>query len=603
MKNRINIVNTISGIAYLMFVAMVVYATLIILFDWGGKIDDGLYSKGALIGIFLILLVGVLLGYLFLRDVSSELIIMQEIQTGADDLESAHRISSVASLTYHSLQNIVPKSERGVALRMCHRILRDTRDHIHEHREAVLTQYRDEIRHRLQNLYSIQALALRMGILGTFVGLILAINDISNLFDIGAVPEGGAASSLPGVNDNRQMFSLVSNQLFDSLGIAFGTSIVGLEVAILLTLMIIFLRWRQDYALTMLDTTAGKLLSLARRVTYEEKGLLSSFTKMNSMMEKLEVKINGQLDVTCRSIDTLAQNVAQQSDEIINGLKTMEGLRVEWNTFLSDIQNQQREVFEETLSHRVDVEHSFNGFLDQLEEREKAYIRDLNEVLDLLSVGKLGKDINQSVSSTGQNLVRSIDGQVAMLTDKLIENGNVLRQSIKDEIEALKSELVNSSNVQTQLVSSLNDVDSVSHELCGRMNGINDSLDFIEGLRSNMETTAESLQESQTQLQKDIEESVQRLHDKPLDERLLIKVTEQANAQLQPISENLQRVSVEFQALQQQTSSWNQAATKMNRVLGGRFFKLGFVSLVMILGAAGLSLAALAWAGFNVWIL
>lgn len=586
-----------------MFVAMVVYATLIILFDWGGKIDDGLYSKGALIGIFLILLVGVLLGYLFLRDVSSELIIMQEIQTGADDLESAHRISSVASLTYHSLQNIVPKSERGVALRMCHRILRDTRDHIHEHREAVLTQYRDEIRHRLQNLYSIQALALRMGILGTFVGLILAINDISNLFDIGAVPEGSAASSLPGVNDNRQMFSLVSNQLFDSLGIAFGTSIVGLEVAILLTLMIIFLRWRQDYALTMLDTTAGKLLSLARRVTYEEKGLLSSFTKMNSMMEKLEVKINGQLDVTCRSIDTLAQNVAQQSDEIINGLKTMEGLRVEWNTFLSDIQNQQREVFEETLSHRVDVEHSFNGFLDQLEEREKAYIRDLNEVLDLLSVGKLGKDINQSVSSTGQNLVRSIDGQVAMLTDKLIENGNVLRQSIKDEIEALKSELVNSSNVQTQLVSSLNDVDSVSHELCGRMNGINDSLDFIEGLRSNMETTTESLQESQTQLQKDIEESVQRLHDKPLDERLLIKVTEQANAQLQPISENLQRVSVEFQALQQQTSSWNQAATKMNRVLGGRFFKLGFVSLVMILGAAGLSLAALAWAGFNVWIL
>jgi biopolymer transport protein ExbB/TolQ len=96
-------------------------------------------------------------------------------------------------------------------MRIFKQILKEAKDRKFDSSTNLMESYREECIGDIFKLQSVQKIALQLGILGTFTGLIMALDKIS-LASAGQIIE----------------------QLSGALKISFGTSIAGLEVSIIL---------------------------------------------------------------------------------------------------------------------------------------------------------------------------------------------------------------------------------------------------------------------------------------------------------------------------------------------------------------------------------
>lgn len=117
----------------------------------------------------------------------------------------------------------------------------------YEPSNIVLASYVGAITTGSRRIKAWQTLGIRLGILGTFVGLILALVPVAQLFSSGAASlQPDAAVSIVG-------------SILQSLSIAFGTSISGLLAAVLLQLQAGAIRDREDQLLFEMEDMVGEL--------------------------------------------------------------------------------------------------------------------------------------------------------------------------------------------------------------------------------------------------------------------------------------------------------------------------------------------------------
>jgi membrane protein implicated in regulation of membrane protease activity len=137
---------------------------------------------------------------------------------------------------------------------------------------ATLTQiYAAELRDGVRRLKVPQTLALRLGILGTFIGLLLALGHL------GEMVHQAARDTLP--------VSEIS-PLVRSMMIAFGTSVAGLLSAILIQLLGEALTLRQQGLTKRIEDTIGRVVTVLS-MTLAGSELLRNLDALGEHVERL----------------------------------------------------------------------------------------------------------------------------------------------------------------------------------------------------------------------------------------------------------------------------------------------------------------------------
>ncbi|HBL31914.1 MAG TPA: hypothetical protein DD490_34260 [Acidobacteria bacterium] len=211
-----------------------------------------------------------------------------------------------------------PSHDKGV-LRLFQHILCEARDRKFHATEVVMQPYREGALGDLLRIQTVQKIALQLGILGTFAGLILAMQELS-----GAGQNLMEASSL--------------NLLFGALHVSFATSVAGLEVAIVLAVALLVVRRRQERYFHNMESACATLTSLARSSIIQDEFLVE-LEQTRSTLAQVGDRIREQ-----------TREVEVQTGAIRSGLNDLAGLRTDFDSFLEKIRQEQGVVVAEMKS-------------------------------------------------------------------------------------------------------------------------------------------------------------------------------------------------------------------------------------------------------------
>ena len=364
---------------------------------------------------------------------------------------------SVAPVSFQGLRDMLPPPPAGQSdpeiLKVSLRMLRDAEDHIYEHRDALLRSYREEIGADLEAVEDIQVTSLRFGILGTFVGLVLALKSMAQ--DTFSGP-GTSPAELSGTAGNDD-FLRFSNELLTALGVSFGTSVAGLVVAASITFLIMFARKQRNDLFAVADDMVSSLLSLARRATYQQKGLLSSFAQMQGSMERVERKMQDEVRTASLHLNEAGERILAQTEAIQTGLEKLGEVQTHWGDFLTSLKAGHDASLALSSEQREAAQESFAGFLDKLESRESQFIGDFAETLDALSVEKLSRGINDSAKTAFDDLSEQLSEDAGQLRSELVANTKAQA--------ALADEVLRSSEQLSSFVNRMSDVQPLAGAL------------------------------------------------------------------------------------------------------------------------------------------
>lgn len=251
-------------------------------------------------------------------------------------------------------------------IRLYQHILKEAKDRKFESSVIVMEPYREESMGNIFKLQIIQRSALQLGILGTFIGLIGALQELE-------IVEGGLL-------DIRHFEGLIG-----SLHIAFSTSVAGLEVSVIIgILMMLVKRVQEKYFQTMEDSTVT-MLSLARNAINKDE-LFNELGQIRS------------------SVDQLSERVYDQSQEI--------------GTLTNEIQS--------GINKLGESRSEFDNFLIQVKEKQDQFIDEMKRVYELISPEKFSAELKVSLTKAVDNISTTISNSMEKDLKKLDELNNTL---------------------------------------------------------------------------------------------------------------------------------------------------------------------------------
>jgi hypothetical protein len=292
-----------------------------------------------------------------------------------------------------------PSHDKGV-LRLFQHILHEARDRKFHPNEVVVQPFRENALGGLLRIQAVQKIALQLGILGTFAGLILAMRELAdpgrNLL---------AASSL--------------NLLFGALHVAFATSVAGLEVAIVLAGALLVVRRRQERFFQNMDSASAALISLARNSVIRDEFLVE-LEQTRSTLAQVGERVREQ-----------AKEVEVQTGTIRTGLDHLAGLRSDFDSFLEKIRQEQgivlgemKSVYEIISPRQVaeELRQSLEAANRQLATsfREDLH-RSLSEIGQVNEALRLVKELGDQTSASREEQARSLDTSRATFEKGAVE--------------------------------------------------------------------------------------------------------------------------------------------------------------------------------------
>lgn len=299
-------------------------------------------------------------------------------------------------------QNILPyntSTPTPAMIRLFQHICKEAKDRKFESSIHVIQPYKDESIGRIFELQNIQTLALRLGILGTFVGLIEAISKLQELKNISSASE--------------TFFDIISG-LFNGLYIAFGTSVAGLEVAVIMAFLLSIVRQKQDAYFRNMENAVVTMLSLARH-SINKDDFLIEFGQINNSIKQLENKYEQQTQKIVSHINDVDQTIARQTTEIQSGMDEL-----------------------------TNAKARFEGFLSNIDEIQRKFIGDMKEIYDILSMKRLTTEIQSSITKSGEEIAERLNPNVLKISDKLTEftsSTNQLTQTFQSHSEQVSASL------------------------------------------------------------------------------------------------------------------------------------------------------------------
>ncbi len=212
----------------------------------------------------------------------------------------------------------------------------------------VVESYRDESLESLFTITNIQKLALRAGILGTFIGLLEAITQLAKL------------------NSNQSPVEAIST-LSNALFISFSTSVAGLEVSIILGALLMILRKRQGNYFRDMESSVEIILILARNANNNDQSrVLGELAKVESVIEQLGKRFYENTQEIQRSVAAVLDRIKDQTTEIQSGVGQLRQTKTEFDQFIGEISDVQYRFIGEVKG--IYSELSLKSFRDDIKD-------------------------------------------------------------------------------------------------------------------------------------------------------------------------------------------------------------------------------------------
>jgi len=282
---------------------------------------------------------------------------------------------------------------RPAMMRLYDNVRRQASDRHFEQTAMLQLPYRAESNTRLGSLDELQTLALRAGILGTFVGLCLALSGIPEFVEslrLPEAPEQTVSDLMRAVSANQSGLMRLVGALFGGLRVAFGTSVSGLAVAISASLIAIVVRSKQDEYFREMERATVALVSVALHTNVGEY-YLGAFDQLHQELET----INGTLT-------DHASKARDQTTAVRDGIDNLKALKERFDRYVKE-----HETFLVRLRALYDVRGLENlraQVAKAFEEAGKGVVAGVCETLDTRVV-RAQQEIGTKVSKTHDSVV------------------------------------------------------------------------------------------------------------------------------------------------------------------------------------------------------
>lgn len=245
------------------------------------------------------------------------------------------------------LPDVLPKNDNTMMSRLFDHVITEAKGRKFESSLITMQPYKDESFGKLLEINNIQRIALLSGILGTFIGLIIAFRRLD-------------------------LETLEIEPISNALQFSFGTSIAGLETAILLGAFILLLRNKQEQLFQLMEKSTDTLLSLGRQALNKDY-IIAEFDQLRNAIVQLSDTVESQ-----------NEEVRNQTSEILTGIVRLGQAREE-----------------------------FNGFLNNLTSQEQNFLQEVKDIYDYLSPevisSELKKHLAQSVDEMSSTLQSNLE--------------------------------------------------------------------------------------------------------------------------------------------------------------------------------------------------
>jgi hypothetical protein len=281
-----------------------------------------------------------------------------------------------------------PASTTPGPIRMVQQVCKEARDRRFDSAANLVLAYRDEAADDLFRLQNLQKIALWLGILGTFLGLLVALQQE------GATAEPGDAALLRLVRS-----------MYGGLYTAFGASVAGLEVAILLGVVVLVLRRQQEAYFAALEDATLTVLSVARHSINRDE-VLAELEVVGSAVGGLAARVWENTKALSARLDGVDTRLTEQNEQIDAGLERLAGARGE-----------------------------FERFLKEMSDAEHAFIADLAELFEAASFKDLARAIRAGAREAGEQLSARLD-ETATRNATQLEGFDASVQALTASVEA-----------------------------------------------------------------------------------------------------------------------------------------------------------------------
>ncbi|MCK5524914.1 MAG: MotA/TolQ/ExbB proton channel family protein [Thiomargarita sp.] len=272
-------------------------------------------------------------------------------------------------------------------------IIEEARNHRFESSMSTMQPYREKAIDDIFKLQNIQKIALQLGILGTFIGLILALSQL---------------------NFDSSSTTLELKPLFNSLHISFSTSVAGLEVAVILGFLIMLVRIKQtDYFQTMEEAT-NTMISLAQNAVNEDKyftGFKQVETAVNNFSENVKERVSAQ-----------TAEVEKQTGEIQRGIDKLADTKARFQEFLNQIQNSQAQS------------------MTEIQKSQAYFVKEMMTVYDKFSPKTITFQLQQSLENAVGQILNTFNEKLEPSLEKITAMNHAIHE-VHSVLEKLENKL------------------------------------------------------------------------------------------------------------------------------------------------------------------
>lgn len=354
-----------------LLVAGVIAVVLLVPFTYGATegVDDLLLVLVHSLGIW-----SAFIAARGLATIEVEKAIVSEIERRGSDVLREVRTGRRARIDLDQLeQSVVPNNPSNpppAMIRLFQHILKEAKDRKFESSVHVMQPYREEPLEDLFKLQNLQKIALWLGILGTFIGLLLAIT---------------------AADVTRGDFKALVQKMFDGLAVAFSASLAGLQVAVFIGVLLLLLRREHDRYFKLMESAVVTMLSLARNSVNRDE-FMAEFGQIASTMQELTERVRVQTSESGKNNESTRRELSEQTEAIRQGMEKLGAARV-----------------------------TFEEFLKTLSDAQQQFVNDVRSVHDTVSLRELSSTLQGSLSGAGRSMAEAIELSTRQIATKLTD--------------------------------------------------------------------------------------------------------------------------------------------------------------------------------------
>ncbi len=385
-------------------------------------------------------------------------------------------------------------------------------------------------------------LLLVVGLLGTFLGLGLALNHASNILgQPNAMSASGAADSM------QDLLGLLQG-----LGTKFKTSTWGISGFVLLKIWSEFTRFEEKrlrWVISKVKTELDKRQKISAEFEQNKQNLL--FSQMSSMTEKMVACLSEQVGTI------LKQNASHHENALIAWRSAFTELAKESaSAVVVDAINQQSKIFHADIQQLHAVTSATNTAMTNFTESTRDIVGNMSDAASLMAAGA------DKVGGAAGELVIAIDAFKSQFTDVLDNVRKDLGAAIKNmsqqastTLEKGSQQLGDATREISMALGQLSvDVKATMNEVKG---SINEALKIQKNAAMEFTLSSQALNDSITattgmvdKLGKPIESGLVAISTSNREMSATIRKMDQAFAKLDAIIEQLSNVPQSLQPLE-----------------------------------------------------